>query len=114
MIFALVSIDASNKLAAGIALGGAALAMGPPLAEITITVLRRALRRVHVVRRGESKEEYQFLFVGAAAVFSADSDHIHHRLLSLGLSKRRAVLTLYTATLLACAAGCSWYQSRVV
>ncbi len=105
MILALVSIDASNKLAAGIALVVPALAMGLPLAEITITVLRRALRRVHVVRRGESKEEYQFLFVGAAAVFSADSDHIHHRLLSLGLSKRRAVLTLYTATLLACAAG---------
>jgi UDP-GlcNAc:undecaprenyl-phosphate GlcNAc-1-phosphate transferase len=105
LILALVSVDTSNKLAAGIAIAVPIVAMGFPLAEITITVLRRMLRRIHVVRRDGDKERYEFLFAGNVALFSADRDHIHHRLLSLGLSKERVILTLYLATLLACGAG---------
>ncbi len=112
IIFALVAIETSNKLATGIAMLVPALAMGLPLAEITITVLRRALRGVHVVRRDDSKERYELLFVRRTALFSADRDHIHHRLLSLGLSKKKAVATLYLATLLACIAGFGLAVSR--
>ena len=93
IILALISIQTSNKLAAGIAIIAPALAMGLPLAEITVTVMRRTLRRIHVVRRDGGKERYDFLFIGKTALLSADCDHIHHRLLSLGLSKAKAVLT---------------------
>jgi len=53
------------------------LALGLPVIEIGLTVLRRASTR------------------GVTALFRADRDHIHHRLLGSGLSHRRAVLTLY-------------------
>jgi UDP-GlcNAc:undecaprenyl-phosphate/decaprenyl-phosphate GlcNAc-1-phosphate transferase len=36
-------------------------------------------------------------FFSGAPIFDSDSDHIHHRLLRLGLSPRRAVLILYAA-----------------
>ncbi len=36
-------------------------------------------------------------------VFSADLDHIHHRLLGIGWSQRRSVLTLYTVSSAFCA-----------
>ena len=37
-------------------------------------------------------------FILGRALFVADRDHIHHRLLSLGYTQRRAVLTLYACT----------------
>ncbi|MDP8245828.1 MAG: MraY family glycosyltransferase [Candidatus Hinthialibacter antarcticus] len=46
-----------------------------PLIDATLTVIRRGRRGVHL--------------------FKADREHIHHRLLRLGLSDRRAVLLLY-------------------
>jgi UDP-GlcNAc:undecaprenyl-phosphate/decaprenyl-phosphate GlcNAc-1-phosphate transferase len=114
IILALMSIETSNKLAAGLAILVPALAMGLPLVEITTTILRRVLRAVHVVRREEGKERYEFLFLGKAALFTADRDHIHHRLLSLGLNGRKAVLILYVVTVLMCIAGFALAFSRGV
>jgi UDP-GlcNAc:undecaprenyl-phosphate GlcNAc-1-phosphate transferase len=54
------------------------LAFGLPIADVTLAVLRRLIRR-HPVFRG-------------------DTDHIHHKLLRRGLSHRQAVLVLYTVT----------------
>jgi UDP-GlcNAc:undecaprenyl-phosphate GlcNAc-1-phosphate transferase len=112
IIFALISIETSNKLATGIAILVPGLAMGLPLAEITITVLRRLLRRIHVVRQDTGKERYEFLVIGKTALFVADREHIHHRLLSLGLSKGKAVVTLYLATFLTCTAGFAVAMTR--
>ncbi len=53
------------------------LALGLPILEATVTVTRRVL------------------VAGVASLFRADQDHIHHRLLELGLTHRRAVLVLY-------------------
>jgi len=54
------------------------LALGLPVAELGLTVLRRAAAR------------------GPGSLLRADRGHIHHRLLGSGLSHRGAVLTLYT------------------
>jgi UDP-GlcNAc:undecaprenyl-phosphate GlcNAc-1-phosphate transferase len=72
------------------------LALGLPLAELSVTTLRRLLRVVNVVR-STTAGEYHFRFAGKAALFTADRDHIHHRLLALGLSQREATLLLYSA-----------------
>jgi UDP-GlcNAc:undecaprenyl-phosphate/decaprenyl-phosphate GlcNAc-1-phosphate transferase len=56
-----------------------------PLLDLALSILRRALRGV--------------------PLFSPDRGHIHHRLLARGLSTRRSVLFLCTATLLACSFG---------
>jgi len=51
------------------------LALSIPLLDVSLSVLRRFLRK--------------------QPIFSADREHIHHRLLDRGLSPRRAVWTLY-------------------
>jgi len=59
------------------------IALGVPIAETLISMLRRALGAA--IRHD------------AARIFTADRAHLHHRLLDLGLGHRRAVLTLYGA-----------------
>jgi UDP-GlcNAc:undecaprenyl-phosphate GlcNAc-1-phosphate transferase len=54
------------------------LAFGLPILDVTLAVLRRSLR--------------------GHPVFRGDTDHIHHKLLRLGLSHRQAVLLLYAVT----------------
>ena len=53
------------------------LALGVPVSDLVLTVLRRTVAS------------------GAGSVFRADRDHIHHRLLGRGLTHRGAVVTLY-------------------
>jgi UDP-GlcNAc:undecaprenyl-phosphate/decaprenyl-phosphate GlcNAc-1-phosphate transferase len=54
------------------------LAFGLPILDVALAVLRRSLR--------------------GHPVFRGDTDHIHHKLLRLGLSHRQAVLALYAVT----------------
>src|SRR6185437_11616642 len=63
--------------------------LGLPIADTLIAMLRRTLHRVEYRRGG---------------VFEADRNHIHHRLLALGIDHARAVLLLYGAGLLLAAA----------
>ena len=70
------------------------LALGVPIFDTLFTIVRRFLER--------------------RPLFSPDRGHIHHRLLDMGLTHRRAVLTLYgvsivfTVTSIAIAVGRSW------
>jgi UDP-GlcNAc:undecaprenyl-phosphate/decaprenyl-phosphate GlcNAc-1-phosphate transferase len=59
------------------------IALGVPLTDTLFTMVRRFLAR--------------------RPIFSPDRGHIHHRLLDLGLTHRRVVLLLYTATIGTCA-----------
>jgi hypothetical protein len=54
------------------------LAFGLPILDVTLAVMRRYLR--------------------GHPVFRGDTDHIHHKLLRLGLSHRQAVFVLYAVT----------------
>jgi UDP-N-acetylmuramyl pentapeptide phosphotransferase/UDP-N-acetylglucosamine-1-phosphate transferase/glycosyltransferase involved in cell wall biosynthesis len=62
-----------------------ALALAVPLLDAALTVVRRG-----VIHR---------------SLFAAERDHIHHRLLALGLGQRHAVLVLYAATLASAGVG---------
>ena len=53
------------------------MVLGIPLADTLLSMVRRLIRRT------------------TGGLFAADENHIHHRLLALGLDHRRAVLTLY-------------------
>ena len=77
------------------------LALSIPLLDVSVSVVRRFLRN--------------------RPIFSADRGHIHHKLLELGLSPRRAVLILYLASalpaglaLLLSAPGLGKYQAYAV
>lgn len=67
-------------LSAGFATLLPVIVLGLPVAETMISIARRVMKRVAG---------------GAAGVMEADRDHIHHRLLALGISHRRAVRLLY-------------------
>jgi len=70
-----VAVQTQAKSSTAIALSVCVLALGLPLLDTALSVVRR-------LRRGRR-------------VFEADREHIHHRLLALGLSPRQAILVLY-------------------
>jgi len=98
------AIFASHKMGGITAIMGPLLALGLPLVELTLTTIRRLLRVVQVVRLGEDARRYRFMLIRRPALFAADRNHIHHRLLSSGLGHRSAVLLLYAVTAASCAA----------
>ena len=95
---AVTAIRSSSKAATVVAIVFPLLALGLPLAELLITTVRRLLRTIHVVRWDAEFRRYEFFFLGRPALFTADRDHIHHRLLTLGLGPQVTVLVLYGAS----------------
>ncbi len=74
-----LAMQSLQKGATAVVLSVPILTLGLPLGDTGYAVVRRWLSR------------------GAAAVVHGDRDHLHHRLLRAGLSKRGAVLVLYSA-----------------
>jgi UDP-GlcNAc:undecaprenyl-phosphate/decaprenyl-phosphate GlcNAc-1-phosphate transferase len=73
-----LALAGSQKAPAMIAVAIPVLSFGLPILDVCLAVSRR--------------------FVGGKPLFSADRDHIHHKLLKRGLSQRGAVLVLYGVT----------------
>jgi UDP-GlcNAc:undecaprenyl-phosphate GlcNAc-1-phosphate transferase len=82
-----VSLLSSNKGSVIGALLVIVIALGVPILDTSFAIIRRAIRGV--------------------PVFSADAEHIHHRLILLGYSKGRALVAMYTVCLLLSLAGIS-------
>jgi UDP-GlcNAc:undecaprenyl-phosphate GlcNAc-1-phosphate transferase len=76
-LLAVLSIESLQKGATAVVVLVPVLALGLPIMETVVTLLRRTI------------------VSGIASVFRADRDHIHHRLLASGMTQRRAVLSLY-------------------
>ncbi len=79
------------------------LAFGLPIMDTALSMIRRFLRVTHVVDTSE-QGKLRFFYMRGRSVFEADRDHVHHRLLKLGINHRNAVLTLYGVS---AAAGCA-------
>lgn len=77
-VLASVSVWTQRKGATAVALLIPVMALGVPLLDTTLSFVRRIVRKQNP--------------------FKADKDHVHHRLLALGLSHKNAVLTLYTVS----------------
>ena len=75
----------------------AVLALGLPLAECGITVLRRTARSV-TIERAQDLDHF-VMKSGNPGLFTPDARHIPHRLLKLGLSQRGALAVLYGGAL---------------
>lgn len=74
-VLATTAIRTSSKSTTAVAIVVPILALGVPIADTLLAMMRRALR--------------------GAPLFSADRGHIHHRLMDRGLSHRGAVLVIY-------------------
>lgn len=69
------AITGSMKTSAAIAVAAPLLALALPIFDVLVSILRRLIR--------------------GTGLFAADRDHVHHRLLRLGLTPRRTVVLLY-------------------
>ena len=77
-----------------VSVGVPLLAMGVPIFDTTLAILRRLIRRLIAQKDASGK------------VMAADTDHLHHRILrSAGFSQRRAAWTLYLLALAGVAFG---------
>lgn len=88
---ACLALRGGSTLSAGMAVLIPVVVLGLPVTETLISMLRRFLRRLeHLSPEG---------------LFEADREHIHHRLIALGLSERLVVMALYAVGLVlaACA-----------
>jgi UDP-GlcNAc:undecaprenyl-phosphate/decaprenyl-phosphate GlcNAc-1-phosphate transferase len=94
-LLSVLSIQASQKGATTVVILVPLLALGLPIMDTLLAMLRRLLGALRVVRVDSERNEYQFLVVGSGSIFQADREHIHHRLLKLGLTHRNAVMVLY-------------------
>lgn len=77
-ILATISMWTQRKGATAAALLIPVIALGVPILDTSLSFMRRIARH--------------------QSPFKADREHLHHRLLALGLSHRNAVFTLYTAS----------------
>ncbi len=74
-VIAVTGMQASLKGATAITLAVPLVAVGVPVVDTLLAILRRSLRRKHL--------------------FKADREHLHHRLLGIGLSQRQTVVVMY-------------------
>jgi len=76
------------------------LALGLPIIDTGLSMVRRLLRSLHIMEIDEEKNEIKFFFLDGFSMFRADRDHIHHRLLRMGFTQRKAVILLYAISLI--------------
>ena len=77
-----LTLRGGSTATAGLAVMVPVLVVGVPVAETLLSMLRRAVRKFQGAKDG---------------ILEGDSNHIHHRLLALGLTQKRAVTVLYVA-----------------
>lgn len=91
-LIGLLSIVSSHKGTVFAALVAPLFVLALPILDTALAILRRGLRGL--------------------PIFRPDRKHIHHHLLAMGLSRRRAVLWIYAVTLIFLAMGFAAYISR--
>ncbi|MFP4358835.1 MAG: hypothetical protein ACLFSZ_10440 [Puniceicoccaceae bacterium] len=82
-----MSIQAGGKSTLLVSIGIPLLAAGVPLFDTLLAIWRRSARRALCRLKSGSNVPVR--------IMGADKDHLHHRLLGLGLSQRRVALLLY-------------------
>jgi UDP-GlcNAc:undecaprenyl-phosphate GlcNAc-1-phosphate transferase len=76
------------------------LALGLPIMDTGLSMLRRLLKSLHIVEVDQEKNVVKFFFLDGFSVFRADRNHIHHRLLQMGFTQKKAVIFLYAISLI--------------
>ncbi len=89
---ALLSIQSTTKISTGLALLFPLLVLGLPITDTLISMLRRFLGSY---MPGKTIENSQSMTSKLHRMFTPDRSHIHHQLISLGLTHRNTVLLLY-------------------
>jgi UDP-GlcNAc:undecaprenyl-phosphate GlcNAc-1-phosphate transferase len=108
--FAVISIRSPQKSATVVAILVPILMLGLPILDTLLVILRRAwgIRTDRLAAAapgtGPAARGLRAHVASAGRLFVADREHIHHNLVELGLSDRKAVLVLYVGAALFCTA----------
>jgi UDP-GlcNAc:undecaprenyl-phosphate GlcNAc-1-phosphate transferase len=94
-LLSLLSLQSTAKLSTGFALLFPLLVLGLPITDTLVSMIRRFLGSFLAGQNGDKTKP---LFKKIYGMFRPDSAHIHHRLLSLGLSHRNTVIILYAVS----------------
>lgn len=94
-LLAVFSIQGSSKGATLVAVMAPVLALGLPIMETLLSIIRRFIKSIHLVDYSTKNGSVRALYFRGIPLFRADKDHIHHRLLKLGFSQKKAVALLY-------------------
>ncbi len=92
-MLAVLSTQSSTKSTTAFSILVPILALGLPIMDTLLSMLRRLLRSF-LPNQTNSTKGMRVL----ASLFRPDRGHIHHRLMDRGLSHRKAVLTLYVVS----------------
>jgi UDP-GlcNAc:undecaprenyl-phosphate GlcNAc-1-phosphate transferase len=111
-MMAVISVRGSQKGATAVAALTPLLVLGLPILDTSFAILRRFARVVS--ESSATERRLVFILANAHRVFLPDRDHIHHKLLDVGLTHRSAVLVLYVAVLGAAGAAFSLVVARSV
>jgi len=101
-LLAVFSIEGSYKGATLVAVLTPILALGLPIIDTLLSMIRRFLKSINMVDYPSENGKFKAVFVKGFSMFEADKDHIHHRLLKLGFSHKKAVIVLYGLCVLLC------------
>ena len=93
---ALLSIQATAKISTGFAVLLPILVLALPITDTLVSMVRRLIGSF---LNRDPKAPSQSILRRLHGMFTPDKLHIHHRLLSLGLSHRSAVLVLYLVSI---------------
>jgi UDP-GlcNAc:undecaprenyl-phosphate/decaprenyl-phosphate GlcNAc-1-phosphate transferase len=92
-VIAVISIRGNQKGPTAVAALAPLLVVGLPILDTALALARRSWR---IGRDGwRTGAALRYMWRNGHRLFLPDREHLHHRLLDLGLSQRRAVLTLY-------------------
>ena len=105
-MLAVLSVKSFTKITTGFALVLPILALGLPILDTLLSMVRRVLRSA--ISPSSIAEKHTGKF---SSMFQPDRSHIHHKLISKGLSHRNAVLVLY---LVSCGLGLAAFAITIV
>jgi UDP-GlcNAc:undecaprenyl-phosphate/decaprenyl-phosphate GlcNAc-1-phosphate transferase len=99
-MLSILSLESNSKDTTTVIILIPILLLGLPIMETILSMLRRLLKSLHIVGMNGNGDNGRFFFLNRWRVFQADRDHIHHRLLQMGFNQSRAVIVLYTISLI--------------
>jgi UDP-GlcNAc:undecaprenyl-phosphate GlcNAc-1-phosphate transferase len=95
---ALLSLQSSLKGTTTFAILIPVLALGLPMMDTALAMVRRLLKSLHIMAVDREKNMIKFFYLDGWSMFRADRGHIHHRLLDMGFTQKKAVILLYAVS----------------
>ena len=95
---ALLSLQSSLKGTTTFAILIPVLALGLPMMDTSLAMVRRLLKSLHIMEVDGEKNMIKFFYLDGWSMFRADRGHIHHRLVDMGFTQKKAVILLYAVS----------------